>query len=67
MGEASFRVEVSADAWADLTEISESWSARGEAWRGEKYFRDLVRALLQKDLSHRRAVHERHDGGTNIP
>lgn len=50
MGEASFRVEVSADAWADLTDIAEFWSARGEAWRGEKYFRDLVRAA-RKELT----------------
>jgi plasmid stabilization system protein ParE len=50
MGEASFRVKVSAEAWADLAEIAEYWSGRGEAWRGEKNFRDLVRAA-RKELT----------------
>ena len=44
MGEASLGVIVSADAWTDLAEIAEYWTERGEPWRGEKYFRDLVRA-----------------------
>ena len=44
MGAAPFRIIISDDAWGDLSEIAEYWSGRGEAWRGEKYFRDLVRA-----------------------
>jgi plasmid stabilization system protein ParE len=43
MGEATFRVVLTHRAQADLDELSEYWSARGEAWRGEKYHRDLVR------------------------
>ena len=42
MGEAAFRVIFSLDADADLDELSDYWTARGEAWRGEKYHRDLV-------------------------
>ena len=44
MGDESFSVVVSHDAWGDISEIAEYWQARGEAWRGEKYFRDLVHA-----------------------
>jgi plasmid stabilization system protein ParE len=42
MGEAAFRVIFAADAWADLGELTEYWSARGEIWRAEKYHRDLI-------------------------
>lgn len=42
MGEATFRLVFTRRALADLDELSEYWSERGEAWRGEKYHRDLV-------------------------
>ena len=44
MGETTFRVIFTADAWADLDELAGFWIARGEAWRAEKYSHDLVRA-----------------------
>ena len=42
MGETAFRVIFSADADADIEGLSDYWAARGEAWRGEKYHRDLL-------------------------
>ena len=42
MGEAAFRVIFAADAWADLDELTEYWTERGESWRAEKYHRDLI-------------------------
>ena len=42
MGEKAFRVNLAAQAWADLDELSDYWAERGEAWRGEKYHRDLI-------------------------
>jgi len=42
MGEATFRLIFARRAEADLDELSEYWAVRGEAWRGEKYHRDLV-------------------------
>ena len=44
MGETTFRVSISADAWADLDELADFWIVRREEWRAEKYSRDLVRA-----------------------
>lgn len=41
MGEARFRVEITERAADDLDGIDTYWSARGEAWRGEKYYQDL--------------------------
>ena len=43
---SKFRVVVSALAEGDLYEIEDFWRERGEAWRGEKYFRDLHRAAV---------------------
>ena len=43
---SKFRVVVSALAEDDLYEIEDFWRERGEAWRGEKYFRDLHRAAV---------------------
>ena len=43
MGETTFRVNISADAWADLDELAGFWIARREEWRAEKYSRDLIR------------------------
>ena len=48
MGETTFRVTFTADAWADLDELADFWIARGEGWRAEKYSRDLVRAARQE-------------------
>lgn len=42
MGEEVFRVALTSDALADLDALSEYWIHRGEAWRAEKYHRDLV-------------------------
>ena len=42
MPEAPLRIETAPEAEQDLHEIVEYWSVRGEAWRGEKYFRDLT-------------------------
>jgi plasmid stabilization system protein ParE len=42
MGEATFRVVFTHRAHADLDQLSEYWTGRGEAWRAEKYHRDLV-------------------------
>ena len=50
MSAASFRVEISPEAEADLYQIVDFWSAKGEAWRGERYFRDLT-ATAQSELS----------------
>ena len=50
MAQTTFRVELSPTAEADLYEIIEYWSARNEAWRGEKYFRDLT-DLAVRELS----------------
>jgi plasmid stabilization system protein ParE len=48
MGEEALRVEFTEDALTDLDELSDYWSARGEAWRAEKYHRDLMhRAELE--------------------
>ncbi len=43
MGETTFRVIFSADAWMDLDEMAAFWIDRGEGRRAEKYSRDLVR------------------------
>ena len=50
MGEAAFGVDFAADALTDLDELSEYWIGRGEAWRAEKYSRDLVQ-LARTELS----------------
>ena len=50
MGEAAFGVDFADDALADLDELSEYWIGRGEAWRAEKYSRDLVQ-LARTELS----------------
>jgi plasmid stabilization system protein ParE len=42
MPETPFRIEFSPEAEADLYQILDYWSARGEAWRGEKHHRDLT-------------------------
>src|SRR5437773_1855693 len=42
MGKTTFRVVFARSAAADLDELSNYWAARDEAWRGEKYHRDLV-------------------------
>ena len=48
MPAASFRVEVTDAAERDLTELRDYWLERGEAWRGDKYYRDLLhRAQLE--------------------
>ena len=48
MGEETLRVEFTEEALTDLDQLSDYWSARGEAWRAEKYHRDLVgRAELE--------------------
>ncbi|HYR59401.1 MAG TPA: type II toxin-antitoxin system RelE/ParE family toxin [Chthoniobacteraceae bacterium] len=52
MGQAPLRVILIDDAWADLNELSEYWIARGEAWRAEKYSRDLIR-VAEEELSDR--------------
>ena len=56
MPAASFRVTLSREAQADLYEIVEYWSERGEAWRGEKYFRELTESAKTElaDLGHAR-------------
>ena len=46
----TFRVEVGPEACADLYEIEAYWTAQDEAWRGQKYFRDLS-STAQRDLS----------------
>ena len=50
MPAASFRVEATDDARADLEEIEAYWTERGEAWRGEKYFGELA-VTAQRELS----------------
>ena len=67
MGEESFGVVVSHDAWGDLSEIAEYWQARGEAWRGEKYFRDLVRAARTELTDPVRARRGRRAKGSFAP
>src|SRR5437588_183767 len=52
-----FRVELADDAIADLYDIETYWVSRGEAWRGEKYFRDLTEAA-RRQLSD--PLHARH-------
>ena len=42
MGEEAFRVAFNSDALDDLDALSEYWNLRGEAWRAEKYHRDLT-------------------------
>lgn len=42
MGEKAFRVIFAADSDADLDELSDYWTTRGESWRAEKYHRDLL-------------------------
>ena len=48
MPEKSFRVDFSRDAEFDLYGIEEYWTQRGEAWRGEKYFKDLVETAMRE-------------------
>jgi plasmid stabilization system protein ParE len=43
-----FRVAITHFAEADLYEIEAYWIDRGEAWRGEKYFRDLTDVVEQE-------------------
>jgi plasmid stabilization system protein ParE len=38
----TFRVIFAREAERDLYEIRDYWNSRGEAWRGTKYFRDLL-------------------------
>lgn len=56
MPDASIRVVFTAQAEDDLYEIEAFWRKRGEAWRGEKYFRDLHRTAVSTlcDLVHAR-------------
>ena len=42
MPAATFRVELTDSALADLAEMRGYWERRQEGWRGEKYFRDLT-------------------------
>ncbi len=42
MPASSFRVEVTDLARADLAQMQIYWEDRGEAWRGERYHRDLL-------------------------
>jgi hypothetical protein len=46
---ASFRVEIAPEAEADLQEIENYWTQRGEVWRGEKYYLDLA-ITAQREL-----------------
>ncbi|SRR5260221_9246331 len=48
MPAAPFRVEFAVEAIADLYEIEDYWSERGESWRGEKYFRELAELALRQ-------------------
>jgi len=48
MGEATFRVSFTAEAWVDWDEMADFWIVRGEGWRAEKYARDLLRAARQE-------------------
>jgi plasmid stabilization system protein ParE len=48
MGEAKFRVELTFSAARDLEGIDTYWTEQGEAWRGEKYYRDLKEFALSK-------------------
>ena len=50
MGEAAFAVVLTEAAADDLGKIDEYWTHRGEAWRGEKYYRDL-RTKAEQELS----------------
>ena len=50
MGQTRCQVELTEAAWADLDEIDDYWTARGDAWRGEKYFYDL-RDIALAELS----------------
>ena len=43
---AKLRVVVSARAENDLYDVEDFWRKCGEAWRGEKYFRDLHQAAV---------------------
>jgi plasmid stabilization system protein ParE len=52
---APFRVEVVDEAIDDLEEIATYWGRRGEAWRGEKYQRDLLHKA-RAELSDRSAA-----------
>ncbi len=42
MGEEKFRLIFAPESHADLDQLSDYWTLRGEAWRGEKYHRDLL-------------------------
>jgi plasmid stabilization system protein ParE len=50
MPAAPFRVAFTHLAEADLYEIEAYWIARGETWRGQKYFRDLT-DTAERELS----------------
>lgn len=42
MSAEKFRVKLAPEAVEDLYAIESYWIGRNEAWRGEKYFRDLM-------------------------
>ena len=67
MGKEPFDVVVSHDAWADLFQIAEYWQTRGEEWRGEKYFRDLVRVARTELSDEVRARRGRRAQGSFAP
>ena len=62
MPPAPFRVTVTHLAEADLYAIETYWIGRGEAWRGEKYFRDLTDAA-ERELTDS----DRARGGRKFP
>lgn len=55
MGETPFHVELTEAAAADLFDIDEYWTQRGEGWRGKKYYWDL-RNKADRALSDRRGA-----------
>ena len=67
MGETTFRVNFAADAWADLDEMADFWIARNEAWRAEKYSRDLVRTARTELADPIRARRGRRFKGRSHP
>ena len=67
MGEARFSVELTDPAWADLEEIDNYWTARGEAWRGRNYFYALQEVSVAELDDPDRARHGRRVRSTVHP
>ena len=67
MGQTRCQVELTVAAWADLDEIDDYWTARGDAWRGEKYFYDLRDAALTELSDLQRARRGRKFPGSRHP